>query len=702
MTLTIPKAGVSGGAVAAPQFEAPEIGGQIAQFGQKVLQAGLLMKQQQDQRSLAKARVDMMTGLNDLSLELDQVGDPDQIEADYGARSTALRDTILGGLPESVREQAGLAFDEMNVPHAARQGQRVVGLRQSTEMATLMQAGDQLVRAAAIGDAATREGYLGQFGDHLDTLVQRGVLQPDEAERQRQMFGGRMDAARATRLLSDDPQALVDAIDAGEFATMDGPALEGWRARGVSGAASLAARVQAEADRARDEQISAAGDLLSDGIAVLRTGQPFGLAGQAADLLADPDIAALPEAREYAATVMLTEQRPGIAVMPLPQKQALLAELEGRPIEKPYEADQIEALRKMIDEDKKRFAEDPLGRAAEIGFTPAPDLPDPATAAVSGLVAGLRGRAGYAGYLVKKGYVGPESERLFTPEERDLWERATAADAPPDQRARVAAAMGGALSPRQAARAAAEIGADPVFTYVSAGLSAGLPAQLGRQIFEGQRVIAGKQVKLPQVADRREAYFGEFSSLFPDGTVDGWPDQSGARDQITAAADALYAYRMRGKVAEGEGKDGMIQETDYLQAVHEVMGGTGKYDGSFMAAPARGGIQKVNGQLTMMPPGVAAAEVVDRLHALAGWIAQPEMNDKVWAQLSAGSNLPDLGGERPTAYSLSRIGLRAIDQDRYVMTWPNLNTGELTLVMGDDGAPFVLSMTALLSGGVSP
>ena len=691
MSLTIPKAGINPGAVASPRFEAPDTGAAIAEFGQRMQKVGIDLQKDREQRSLNRARVDMMSGLNDLSLEFDQVGDPDQIDAEYGPRSQQLKSQIVGQLPAGVQDQAGLAFDEMNVAHSARQGQRAVGLRQSTEMANVMAGGDELVRAAAIADPETQQAYLDQFDDQLDNLVARGVLAPDEAERQRQAFGSKMDNARATRMLSDDPEALVAAVDAGEFAAMDGDFQQSWRARGVSAARTNAARAQAEGDRARSEGVAAAKQMFKDGVDVMQKGQPFALADDAAALLADPEIAALPEAREYAATLTLTEQRPEIAMLPLPQKRALLAEIEKTPVEKGFETDTAVALRGMIEADEKRFGEDPLGRAEEIGLKPAAILPDPATAKPEDMITGLRDRARYTQSLVSGQWVDPSGAKLFRPNEREMWEKAVANEASPDQRARIAGSMATALGPMTGI-AAAEIGADPVFSYVGMGLASGMDQRVGRQIFEGQRVIEGKQVKLPPVTDRRQAFFGSFSGLFNDGTEAGWPDQSAARDQITTAADALYAYRMRSEVAAGEDVDGKLTETVYLQAVHEVTGGTGAYD----SRDARGGLQDVNGELTLLPRNVRASDVEDRLQGMAARVATPKNAELAWSKLSATGNRPRVGGEDLNSHSMSRLALRAIGPDQYLLVWPNRRTGQMSVVMGDDGKPFAISMSALL------
>ena len=652
MTLTVPKAGVIGGATASPRIEANQTGDAVADFGSQLMQVGTRIEKEREQRGLGRARVDMMQGFNDLQTEFDQIGDPDRIDTEFGPRVQELRERTLSNLPEGARADAGLAFDEMAVAHATRQGRRAVDLRQSAEMATVMAAGDELVRAASIGDADTQAAYRDQMNDQLDSLVARGVMQPDEAQRIRSQVGGQMENARATRMLSDDPDALVAAIDAGEFTTLGGDHVQGWRARGVSASRTNAARAEAESKRARAEFLGQVSQLARDGTAVLRKGQPYARAAEIADLLADPEIAALPEVQEYAATVMLTEQRPEIAVLPLAEKRKLLAELERQPLDKPYEADTITALRGMIEADEKQFREDPLGHAAEIGLKAPPDLPDPTTADPAQVVAGLRSRAQYTQSLVAGGYVDRSNARIFTPTEREQWGKLVAEGQSPEVRARMARDLATALGPHAEA-AAQEIGADPVFAHVGGGLANGMNERVGREIFEGQRIISGQQVKLPPVTDRRQSFFGNFSSLFFDGVAEGWEDQSGTRDQITAAADALYAYRMRGKAEVASGvmsstSAGQLAETEYLQAVHEVMGGTGKYN----KGTARGGLQEVRDQITILPQGVSGGDVEDRLDDLARTMDIPDAANVVLRQIGVSGNRPVRCGACPP----SRMG----------------------------------------------
>lgn len=696
MSLTVPKAGVVAGVAArAPAAEAGQTGDMVAGLGQRMLEIGVRIEREREERGLGRARVEMMRGLNDLQTRYQQVGDPDQIDQGYAADAAALRTGIVDALPARAREQAGQMFDELNVSHATAAGRRAVQLRQSQETATIMATGEEVVRTVATGDADTIAAASAQLDQQLQSAVARGVMTAEDAERTRQGYRDKTGQARATRMLSDDPQGLTAAIDAGEFAHMSGEQVQGWRARAVAAAQADAARAAAEADRAAKERVTAAEQVLKDGIGVFRTGRDFAGSTQADALLSDPAVAATPAAREYIAARALHQTMPSFATLPLPQKRAALVEAERGGIEKPYDNDMVTAMRAVIDADEKAFTTDPLTRAAEIGLTPPPALPD-LSADPTELATGLRARAAYATSLVQQGYT--DRPAYFTAEEREAWKASVGVDASPAEKARLAASLAAGLGP-DADLAAAEIGADPVFVFVGGGLAHGLSPQLGRQIFEGQRVIEGKQVQLPSPAKRNQAFFGEFAGLFADGTDEGWTDQSGVRNQVIAAADALYAHRMRGKAVGGETDIAALDPEVYLQAAHEVMGGTGHYAGS----SARGGVQTVRDHLVPLPDGVSADAVEAGLDRLGAILENPDpaAAAEAWKRIAASGNAPDLGGQPMDPRTLRSVSLRATGPDAYALV-RDTGDGRLSVVMGDDDLPVQISLRELLRLGVAP
>lgn len=694
MSLTVPKAGLSAGAVAsAPQVDVPRTGEMIADFGQRLLQVGARIQQERDQRGLERARVAMASGLNDLQTKYQQIGDPDEIDRGYAEDAAALRSQIVDSVPESVRDQVGTAFDGMNVSYAAGAGRRAVQLRQSSASASIAALGEEVVRSANGGDTQATAAAMAQYDQQVQGAVARGVMTPEEAQRHRQQITDRSGQTRATRTLSDDPRSLVAAIDAGEYAHMSGEDVAGLRSRAVAAAEADAARAAAEAQRARKAQVDQAQALFRDGIAVAGTGRDFARAADADALLKDPEIAATPEAREYVAARDLRHAMPGFAVLPPAEKRKALAEARQGGIEKAYDNDRVRAMETAIEADEKGFAEDPLGRAVQIGLGAPPPLPDLASASDDDLVAGLSARGSYGRALSQMGYT--KNPAFFTAAERETLKARVGVNASPADRAQLAKTLSDGLG-QDAPLAAAEIGADPVFAHVGGGLAHGMSVQLGRQIFEGQRVIEGKQVQLPPELKRNQAFFHDLSGLFGDGTDAISGDMSGMRNTIIAATDALYAYRQRGKVQGSEWTPDAPVALDaaaYLQAAHEVMGGTGSYDRS----DAKGGVQEVKGALTMLPQGIGADQVEDALDRLEARAGDPE----AWRAISASGNVPDLGGQPMDARTLRSLTLRATGPDAYTLLRHRAD-GRTEVVMGDDHEPVQIGISALLKLGAAP
>lgn len=295
--------------------------------------------------------------------------------------------------------------------------------------------------------------------------------------------------------------------------------------------------------------------------------------------------------------------------------------------------------------------------------------------------------------MIDNDYISASDVKIFTPAEREQWSALAKREASPQTRAAIAQNMASALGP-MAPRAMAEISDDPAFVHVGNGLAHGMDQRLAWQVFDGLRVIEEKQVRLPSVPQRRQAFFSEFSGLFPTGTDQQWKDQAGMRDRVIAAADGLYAYRMRGKVAEGGASYSsnpelaVLDRDAYLQAVHDVLGGTG----SFNSADAKGGVQVVNGALTFMPADATADGIEERLKYLGqgGGVLG-------WHGLSKNGVMPSIGGELPDATTMEDVRLRALPDGSYLLIYDNGKASGPSIVMGDDGKPYQLNMRAFMA-----
>ncbi len=701
MTITVPSAGISAGRAAQVRLEAPDTGATIAGLGERMLQMGQALEKERLDRQLARSRLDMMKGLNGLRLEAEQSGDPDGIGPAFEAGATELRDTILGSLDPRVREDGALIFDELSYGHMANVGARAISLRQSQARAILDETETTVVATGGLSDPQTQADYLAEYDRSVDVLVANGTLTPEEAGQRRRAVREGLDTTAMTRLLSENPDSLVAGIDAGVIGgNLEGPARESWRARAVGASAERAARAGVEATRAEAARLDAAADLFRDGIAVTRKGQPFARFGEAVTALADPAIAALPEAREYAHAVALAQTMPGFNVASLTDKRAMLAAAKAAPKEKGYEADVVPAMEAAITAHEAGLKDDFYGYAEAIGLTPVAPMADP-TAPGADLVASLTARAREARALGQTQVAGGKPVPFFRPAERDAWKAAVGPDVAPADRLRVAEAIA-ALPRADAERAMAEIASDPVFGHIGTGMAAlALPRPTALAVFEGERVIARGDVKLPPVAERRNAFFQEFSALLSDGTGPTEFDETTERDALIAAADALYAYRMR-----GTDTDGSYDAATWNQALHEVAGGSGTYDGS----TADGGVQSLsNAQgsyAVFLPKGVNATQVETALDVMTenfgaaaavadapGWSARIE---GYWRELSADGRVPSLGGKPVDAATLRRMRLVSVGGTKFRLEATDEKSAAPVALVDATGDPIFLDMTKLL------
>ncbi|AQS46550.1 hypothetical protein BMG03_01085 [Thioclava nitratireducens] len=690
MTLTVPKAGVVAGRSATPTISQPDIGGAVAGLGDTMMKVGTEIAREQRQRQYSEARIEMMKGLNDLRLEFDQVGDPDVIDREFPARAKELKAQIVGKLDPHIQEDASLLFDELEVPHSAAIGRQAIGLRRSVSMAQLARTTQTTVETAGTADPATQATYVDMLDEHLNDLVANGTITPEDAQLRRQKAMAEMRTTRATKLLSTDPQALIDGIDQGEFSGMDPSQMQGYRARASAQLAADAKAAQVEADRAQKEALSQATSFLKDGATVFGKGRAWTGADQADQLLKDPLVAATPEAREYIGAQKLFELMPEFSKLPIAEKEKALAEQRKKPISEGFEADVAEAMQKSVDADRKGFADDRFAYAAKIGLNPAPPLPDPTTASAEELSAAITKRAQYSASLTQMGYVN--DFKLFSPEEAAVWKEKAGLDAPPAARAKLAMSLAGSLG-NDTWRVTKEIGAGPVFGYVGGLLAHGGTESLAREIFSGQRALKDKDVQMPPVAERRQTFFKDLTGLFDDGTRAGSRDETKVRNEVLDAADALYAYRGRG---DPNAMDGTVSESDYLQAVHEVMGGSGEYDSS----SARGGIQEIRGHVTILPPTVSGGDVEGAI----AWVhnaARTNFNEKLWRKISINGALPQVGGESLSApgnqATWNNTYLRAVGGSTFNLMVHNPATGREEYVYGDDGKPYTFDIKPLLT-----
>jgi hypothetical protein len=648
MTLTVPTAGVVAGRAAAIRIPEPQGGETLARFGEIMMKVGTGLENERLDRERARARVEMMRGLNDLSRALETVGDPDALDAAWAERSAALRAALTGRLDPRLRADAEVMFDELSLGHANRIGYRALEARQSQRRAIIADTAAATVDAAATADPDTRATYFASFDQGIDEMVAAATITPEQGAEMKRAVRANADEAAALRRLSDDPAGLVAAIERGEFAALPADQRERFRARAVSAVEAAAAREAAAADKANRERIAAARETLKSVTAILDADRDPARAAEADALLADPDVAATPEARAYVLAKELRQAMPGFAYLPLDQQRALLAIEVARPIGDARENRLAEAMRAEIARKEAALTGDYWGYVDRVFGQTTPALPDPTAADPAALADALRQRSASVSAQTASRFAGNAPVPYFTPDERKAWTEAVAVTQNSAQRAAIGRAMYEAIGPREIGRAAAEILADPVFVH-AAGLAATGNEALARRVLEGQRAAAAGDLSLPARTELRETFFETWPDLFGTG-VDGFEDDSPLRDSVIAAANALYALEARDQVKER--KDGKVDGALWLNALHRVLGGTGT---SYDSRDAAGGIATINGHHTLLPPGVPHR---DARRAIAAVAAQATVEGFDWSPYTYGGAIPQIAGQPLDGTTFSRLRLK--------------------------------------------
>lgn len=684
MSLTLPRAGRIAGRAPELRVPTPQIGEDIARLGNVMAQVGGAIEAERNDRLFSRAQIDMMDGFNRLRLDLDQIGDPDARAQIWTQRVGELRRALVDGLPAGIRDRAELRFEDMRARTEYAEGRDQWGLAQSQRRADLARAHDVTLSMAATGAPEEVDAAFEGYRELLQRQVSAGVITPERAEQDLSRWLGDYGQSRAEAMLRDDPQALLDGLDSPDFQGLSPQQRESWRTRAT-----------ARLEQASTEAQSALGRELREVRSVLLQGYEHASAER---LAADPAVADHPDGPAFLATVRLRQQLPGFEGLPPATMREMLAEREAQPIQAGRD-DEIALrglMRDAIERAEENWARDPIGHATRLGRIDAVELPDLASAAPEDIARVMMARSAQADALVRRGYT--DAPVLFTPDEREQLRAATSIEAHPDQRARLAAAAMVAFG-EDTPDLVGQISDDPVFRHVGGLVASGGSQVLAREIFEGQRALAGRDVPVPSEAARRHQWFVNFDGLF-DNFAEG-----AMRDEIIASADALYAYRMR---TNPNASDADVRAQTWLQSAHEVVGGTGTFDGT----DARGGIQALRGQVTFIPPGMRASDVERQLNTLGRGLSYsgdylefgPEAETwrnrqvdmgRTWQRFSHDGAAPVIGGEVIDAGTIGAVALHAVGPDTYVLHWTNAE-GQREIVFGDNGLPYRMSLRALM------
>ncbi len=706
MTLTVPRSGTVAGR--APTLQAvPDATGQlVTQLADVMSQVGTRLEDDRLSRERNRLQVEMTRDMNNLRLELEDIGDPDVLEASWNQRRDALRATYMDGQTEDGRprvdprnaERFGLAFDELADRNAFAIGTRALGARQSQREATWRAYEQEATVAAATADLETRAILIANGDAQIDELVAANVITPEEAEIRRQGLRGTVAEARAVRQIGDDPDAFLAASQAGVFNDLPAPTIARFEAQAQSQIASRETAAVREAEAAATERARVIGTRLSEIATIAGDGRV------AADeaRLDDPEWQAHPDYARAEAAVALRGDYADMATMTPDQLDALVTQEEGLAIAHPYQNERLELLRERAEATREGWASDPVAFAAEAGFA-VPVLRPFDVGRPEDLVADLQQRGAWAQQAVAQGYT--TDLRVLSDAERDQLRASAAVDQDPLQRIDLAIAAFIGLRGWGEDRGAAVFD-DPVFVGMATSLVQGeISTSTAAEVFRGQQVLAAETIVMPPARDRNSASFQVLEAFFAD-----IPGGEARQRRVTSSADALYAARIRRTDPTDE-----FQPALYAQAVHEVLGGTGTFDDR----DATGGLQRIGGSLTLLPRGVNGGDLQAALNAIA---APPSLErdavqeggtiQEFQVRLDAErmrritdiseSGLPPMGAENPdvTAFwdDFGTYSIRAVGPDRYVLGY-SVQAGHFTVVYDTAGNPFTFSARRLLEVG---
>lgn len=715
MTLTVPKAGSDAGRAPQVRVAEPTGGEMFAQFGNQMKQVGEALETDFLQREAQRFQTDLTGDMNNLRLEVTAIGDPDAAEARWRDGTAALRQNYLAGqgengLPrvsEKNRERFGLTFDELNNRNSFSLGRQTLEARQSQRQADLMRYSQIATQQAAGADPDMRATLLGQGIEKIDQLVATGAISPAQGETQKQALAQEMDNARAIGMSAENPQGMIDALDAGEFAGLPGEVQERYRVQAAANLDRAAAAAQTAAEKAAKEQATLTGNRLAD----IRDVRGTGMQSVDEAWLASDDAKSHPDYPMTIAALSLAREQPELAKMSPPQLDALIAGEEARPVREKYQTERVQHLRSLRKDAAPAWQQDAVAQADKVGLY-VPDLPQFSLDTARDFGRGLVARSQMADELIEGEYT--RDRALLNAEEKEQLRANASIDADPASRAALAETLTDSLSPEDAEQLGEIIG-DPVFSFVGGLLAVGGDRATAREIFRGQQVVVEKNITLPAVAKRQGAAFKAIDAFFADQ-----PDGEKTQSTITAAADALYAARIR-----REGPQHDIDTDVYRQALHEVMGGTGRYDGT----NAQGGMQDVRGALTPLPMGVRANDADAALGQMARLIdgkrtvtytrladdlplstkitgilppvdtvdgmAARARADALWQAASISGGAPGINGEPLDGDTLSAMQLTAVGNDEYQLTYNGLAAQDLVT-----GEKYTFRLSDLVRGNV--
>ncbi|RWR35003.1 hypothetical protein D2T29_00560 [Sinirhodobacter populi] len=684
-----------------------QTGGIVAAFGERMAQLGQALEDERLGREMTRLKTGMTRDLGTLRLQVEEMGDPEQAGRAWDTGVAEVRSRYLDGqnddgtptVDPKLKEDFGLAFDDLSMSHGLAIGGRLMQLRQSQRMAAYYDYSNAVVSQAATTDPGTRDQLFADLDAQIDARVARGDITAEQGAVAKRQSRQTAENTSAITLMQEDPQGLVDMLDGGGMANLDPETRARYRASGMSEVERRKTAALKAAEAADKELRTSWGQRLDDISSIAGNGQRsvdevWMGSEQVADMAKrDPDFARrFDKAR---AATQLRNDRPGIQLATPDQLNTMIEEEKARPLGAPWEAERLKILTAQRDKAVEGWRKDPIAFARQSDMkVPDLDLTD-----LDNVPAAIAQRATFAAWLGDSGYATDAA-----PLDKDEQVRLSAAISEvrdPEQRAKLTGQIAAAMIQRGAdPRDIDALSKDPVTKWVSLSEANGaFSAALGGEILRGQEALAAKNLTLPPLKDRQGTAFRSLEDLFAG--VDGGEQ---IQSELTAATDALYAARVRNIDPNSD-----LQASIWQQALHEVLGGTGAYGTSRQ----RGGVQNVNGKNTFLPEGISAGMVTSAIGALANDLrpvstgpqsgisrgsrapADAGRAERILKSIADGA-MPGINGRALTPSDWQSATFAQVGPDSYALILPYAGGVQAQNIAGDGAYTF--SMSKLLAG----
>ena len=692
MKLPQPIAGTSPGRAARAQTVQPsQTGAAMGQLGETMFKVGTAIEADRLDREFARAQVDLTRDLNDLRLEVEQMGDPDAADRHFRDRSNALRDTYLTGTTEDGRprisernaERFGLAFEDLANRHAFQVGARNLALRQSQRLATYNDYVAEAVRGAANADADTREVFIANGEQIIAGLLESGAIDPEGAQKLRADLASNVTWQAAVQKASDNPAEFLERADAGEWDQLHPKVLAEMRLSVQANLAKAAASEAREAEAARRLEVKTTKGELSriaslsdstrlapDDLAFVNSPQVVAMAEE------NPEVAL--ERNKVLARMSIDQSMPDWEKLSPTQLAALILEERAKPVTHEYQEERLEVLEDLYAARTKALADDPVAALTkDMGYKIPPLQLD---GSLEDLAQDLYTRSLSMRDFQESGYL--DEFVVFSNDEARAIKARLASDADPQDRFELVESMAavlGADGPDVVFRAT---GNRTVAHAVDLSVWGGSRDAIA-DILTGEKKIADGTANRPNASSFREAFYD-----LTTGRFEGQPE---LQARLLRAAEAIY-------VVNAPVEDSGSIDSDLARAaINRALGGDGR-DSDL----ARGGIASidppglVNQYELILPPSVQARAARRRIDEI--WGGDPAAASAAFsaAARAAGAQI-DLGDDPGAILGDLTIAPWWSDgrpADRYILLRQTA-TGPVA-VSDTEGRPFYFSLEKLV------